>query len=106
MHRQRDTKSGVIGAVLIGVGCGLTAAGIAIVVPVIADWSLRRAEQYIRKGRETVEDAAAMFGEVAGRAQQRFGDAAKAARHKTSKAAGAVETAAKRVREYTEAESE
>ena len=104
MHREQDSKSGVVGAILIGVGCGLTVAGIAIVVPVIADWAVRRADEYVRKGRERVEDAAAMFGEVAGRAQQRFGEAAKAARHKTSKAAGAVETAARRVREYTEKE--
>ena len=102
---ESESKSGVIGAVLIGVGCGLTAAGLAIIVPVITDWSRRRAEEYIRKGRERVEDAAAMFGDVAGRAQQRFGEAAKAARHKTSKAAGAVETAARKVREYTESES-
>jgi hypothetical protein len=105
MQRERDSRSGAIGAVLIGVGCGLTAAGIAIVVPVIADWAVQRAEQYIRKGRERVEDAAAMFGDVAGRAQQRFGEAAKAARHKTSKAAGAVETAARKVREYTESDT-
>lgn len=105
MQQDRDTKSGVIGAILIGVGCGLTAAGIALVVPVIADWSMRRAQEYIRKGRERVEDAAATFGEVAGRAQQRFGEAAKAARHHTSKAAGAVEHAARKVREHTESES-
>lgn len=107
MEREESRSgAGVLGAILIGVGCGLAAAGLAIVVPVIADWSIRRAERYIQKGRERVEDAAAMFGDVAGRAQQRFGEAAKAARHKTSKAAGAVETAARRVREYTESDSE
>jgi hypothetical protein len=103
---ERDSRSGVIGAILIGVGCGFTAAGLAIVVPVCANWSVRRAQEAIRKSRERVEDAAAAFGDVAGRAQQRFGEAAKAARHKTSKAAGAVETAARRVREFTEAEPE
>jgi transketolase C-terminal domain/subunit len=102
---DKESKSGVIGAILIGVGCGLAAAGLAVVIPVCANWSARRAQEAIRKGRERMEDAAAAFGEVAGRAQQRFGEAAKAARQKTSKAAGAVETAARRVREYTESES-
>jgi ABC-type transport system involved in cytochrome bd biosynthesis fused ATPase/permease subunit len=98
---ENNYRSGVLGAVLIGIGCGLTAAGLALVIPAVASWSLKRAEDAIQKGREQVESAAAMFGEVAGRAQQRFGEAAKTAREKTSKAAGAVETAARKVREFT-----
>jgi transketolase C-terminal domain/subunit len=98
---EKNSNSGVLGAVLIGIGCGLTAAGLALVIPAVAAWSLKRAEDAIQMGREHVEGAAALFGEVAGRAQQRFGEAAKSAREKTSKAAGAVETAARRVREFT-----
>lgn len=103
---DKNSKSGMIGAILIGVGCGLTAAGLALVIPAWANWSLNRVEKAIRKGRERVEDAAAAFGDVAGRAQQRFGEAAKAARKTTSKAAGAVETAARQVREYTASEAD
>lgn len=99
------SKSGWIGAVLIGVGCGLAAAGLTLVIPAAANWSVRRAEEAFQRGREHVEGAAALFGEVAGRAQQRFGEAAKAAKQTTSKAAGAVETAARHVREFTSAES-
>ena len=98
---RSDSKNGVIGAILIGVGCGLTVAGLVLVVPVCTNWSLGLAEQAFRRGRESVENAAATLGEVAGRAQSRFGDAAKAARATTSRAAGAVETAARHVREYT-----
>lgn len=101
---EKNSNSGVLGAVLIGIGCGLTAAGLALVIPVVAAWSLKRAEEAIQKGRERVEGAAALFGEVAGRAQQRFGEAARSAREKTSKAAGAVETAARRVREFAESD--
>lgn len=98
---ENNSRSGVLGAVLIGVGCGLTAAGLALVIPAIASWSLKRAEEAIQLGRERVEGAAALFGEVAGRAQQRFGEAAKTAKERTSKAASAVETAARKVREFT-----
>jgi len=98
---DNNSKSGIIGAVLIGVGCGLAAAGLAMVIPAATSWSLNRAQEAFQKGRERVEDAAAVFGEVAGRAQQRFGDAAKTARQTTSKAAGVVETAARHVREFT-----
>lgn len=98
--------SGWLGAAMIGVGCGLAAAGVALVIPVVANWSLRRAEEYLERGRKSVEGAAAMFGDVAGRAQHHFGEAAKKARHHTSKAAGAVETAARHVREFTEQERE
>lgn len=99
------SKSGWTGAALIGIGCGLAAAGIVLVIPAVADWSIRRAGEAFEKGREQVENAAALFGDVAGRAQHHFGEAAKAAKKKTSKAAGAVETAARHVREFTESES-
>jgi transketolase C-terminal domain/subunit len=98
---ENNSRSGVLGAVLIGIGCGLAAAGLALVIPAVAAWSLKRADEAIQRGREHVEGAAALFGEVAGRAQQRFGEAAKTARERTSKAAGAVETAARKVREFT-----
>jgi hypothetical protein len=95
------SKSGWTGAILIGLGCGLAAAGVVLLVPAVTNWSLRRAEEYFEKGRQHVEGAAALFGEVAGRAQQRFGEAAKTARQTTSKAAGVVENAARHVREFT-----
>ena len=96
-----STRSGLIGAGLIGVGFGLTAVGIALVVPVCANWSLSIAQQAVKKGRERVEDAAAALGEFSARTQQRFGEAAQTAKARTSQAAGAVENAARHVREYT-----
>ena len=98
-----ETKSnnGMIGAVLIGIGVGMTAAGLVLVVPACMNWSAGLVEQAIRRGRESVESAAATLGDVAGRAQSRFGDAAKTAKATTAKAAGAVEIAARHVREYT-----
>jgi hypothetical protein len=96
-----SSKSGIIGAGLIGLGCALTAVGIALVIPACTNWSLSLMDQTFKKGREGFESAASLLGEFAGRAQHRFDDAAKAARSGTAKAAGAVETAARRVREYT-----
>jgi hypothetical protein len=96
----RNNNSGLIGAALIGVGCGLTAIGIAMVVPAAAGWSLSFAETAIKRGREGMGSAAGFIGEVAGTAKHHFGEATKQAKVHTAKAASAVETAARSVREY------
>jgi hypothetical protein len=102
---RQDSRNGLIGAALIGVGCGLTAVGIAMVIPACTNWSLEMMDRATRKWRETVssgvETAASFAGQVAGMAQRKFGEASKTAREKTAKAASAVETAARRVREQT-----
>ena len=97
---KTKSNAGVIGAVLIGAGVGLTTAGLVLIVPVCMNWSAGLLEQAIRRSREGVENAAASLGEFAGRAQSRFGEAAKAAKTGTAKAASAVESAARHVREY------
>ena len=98
---RSTSKNGIAGAVLIGVGCGLTVAGLVLVIPACANWSLSLTEQAWRRGRESVENAAASLGEFAGRTQHRFEEAAKTAKSSTAKAAGVVESAARHVREYT-----
>jgi len=102
---KNKSNNGLIGAVLIGIGCGLTAAGVALLVPACANWSLGWLGEGIRRSREGVEGAAASLGQFAGRTrhqfQHHFGEAAKTARGATSKAAGAVESAARQVRERT-----
>ncbi len=98
-----ETKSnnGMTGAVLIGVGVGLTAAGLVLVIPACMNWSAGLVEQAMRKSRESVGSAAASLGELAGHAQTRFGEAAKTAKASTAKAAGTVESAARHIREFT-----
>ena len=100
-----NSRNGVIGAALIGVGCGLTAIGIAMVIPACANWSLDMFGQASKKWQEGVHSgvgtAASFAGHLSGMAQRKFGDASKTAREKTNKAAGVVETAARRVRERT-----
>ena len=98
---KTKSNTGIWGAVLIGVGCGMTAAGLVLVIPACMNWSAGLVEQAMRRGREGVETAAASLGDFAGRAQSKFGDAAKTAKTGTAKAASAVETAARHVREYT-----
>jgi hypothetical protein len=95
-----SSKSGIVGAGLIGLGCALTAVGIALVVPACTNWSLSLMDETIKRGRGGLESAASLLGEFTGRAQHRFDEAAKAARTGAAKAAGAVETAARHVREY------
>ncbi len=95
------SNNGVVGAILIGAGVGLTAAGLVLVIPACMNWSAGLMEQAFRRGREGVETAAASLGEFTGRAQNRFGEAAKAAKAGTAKAAGAVETTARHLREYS-----
>ena len=102
---RNNSRNGLIGAALIGVGCGLTAIGVAMVVPACANWSLDMFEQASKKWRDSMSSgvgtAASFAGHLSGMAQRKFGDASKTAREKTSKAAGVVETAARRVRERT-----
>jgi hypothetical protein len=97
---RHKSNQGLVGAVFIGLGCGLAAVGIALVVPACAEWSLSLADRALRRGREAVGSAADTLAEVAGSASQHFDAAAKVAKSTTAKAAGVVETAARQVREY------
>lgn len=97
---QKSSNQGLLGALFIGLGCGLAAVGVALVVPACANWSLSLADRALRRGREAVGSAADTFAEVAGSASQHFDTAAKAAKAGTAKAAAVVETAARQVREY------
>src|SRR5947209_6159962 len=97
---RTTNNSGLMGAALIGLGCGLTAIGVALVIPACASWSLGFAEQALKKGREGVATAAGTLGDIAGKAQHHFGEAAKTVKTHTAKAAGVVENAARSVREY------
>ncbi len=97
---KNRSNHGLLGALLIGIGCGVAAVGVALVVPACTDWSLSVADRALRRGREAIGNAADTFAEVAGSASQHFDSAAKAARAGTVKAAGAVEQAARQVREF------
>jgi len=101
---DNSSRSGLIGAALIGVGCGLTVVGIALVIPACTNWSLGLMEQAVRTGKESissgVETAATLAGQVTGIAQKKFGEASKTARQKAAKAAEVVENAARHVREH------
>lgn len=106
---DNSSKSGLIGAALIGLGCGLTVVGIAMVVPACTNWSLGVMEEAVRRGKEGlssgVETAASLAGHVKGRAQKKFDEASKTAREKAAKAAGVVENAARHVREQASQET-
>lgn len=101
---DNSSKSGLLGAALIGVGCGLTMVGLALVIPACTNFSLGLMEQAVRKGKEGissgVETAASLAGQVTGMAQKKFEEASKTARQRTAKAASVVETAARHVREH------
>ncbi|MFL6447936.1 MAG: hypothetical protein ACJ746_09650 [Bryobacteraceae bacterium] len=100
---EKQSKNGVFGLVLIGLGSGLAAAGFALIVPVCTNWSRSKLTEVYRKGKEGVlagfETAADAVGEMATKAQQPLGGAAKAARETTAIAAGAIESAAHYIRE-------
>ena len=101
---EKSSNNGLVGAALIGVGFGLTAVGIAMVIPACTNWTLGLVDQAVKKGKETmnsgVETAASLAGQLHGVAYRKFEDASKTARQTTAKAAGAVESAARQVREY------
>jgi hypothetical protein len=100
---RTKSDNGVIGLALIGLGAALVTAGIVLVVPVCASWSQTKLQKAYRRGKEGLisgfESAADTFNDVASKAQTPLSEAAKAARHTTAIAAGALETAAHYVRE-------
>ena len=49
-----DSRSGLIGALLIGVGCGLTAVGIAMVIPACTNWTFGLMDEAVKRGRDLV----------------------------------------------------
>lgn len=100
---DKQSKNGVLGLVLVGLGTGLTAAGLALVVPVCTTWSRSKLREVYAKGKEgmisglgTASDA---LGDIATKAQHPLGEAAKAARQTTAIAAGAIESAAHYIKE-------
>lgn len=100
---DKQSRNGVFGLALIGFGAGLTAAGLALVVPVCATWSRSKVREAYRKGKDRMmsgfETATDALGEMANKAQQPLGDAAKAAKQTAAIAAGAVESAAHYIKE-------
>lgn len=100
---DKKTNAGIVGLILLGVGAGLAAAGVAMLVPVCASWSRKTLTSVFERGRESVrsgfESAADKLSDVASRAQHPLGEAAKAARQGTAIAAGAIESAAHYVKE-------
>ena len=97
---KNRSNQGVLGALFIGLGCGLAAVGVALIVPAVANWSMSATDRALRRSRQMIGGAADTFAEVAGSASHHFENAAKVARAGTVKAAGAVENAARQVREY------
>jgi hypothetical protein len=101
---NKKSNNGVIGLALIGVGAAIVAAGFTLVTPVCFSWSRNRLQDAYQRGKKGVisgfESAAETLGDVASKAQTPLGEAAKAARHTTAIAAGAVESAAHYVREH------
>ncbi|MFL6415953.1 MAG: hypothetical protein ACJ74Y_09835 [Bryobacteraceae bacterium] len=81
----------------------MTAAGVALLVPVCATWSRSKLSDAYQKGKEGVRSsfgsAADALGTVATKAQHPMADAAKAARQTTAIAAGAIESAAHYIKE-------
>lgn len=100
---ENQSRNGVTGLILIGLGAGLTAAGLALIVPVCATWSRSKLRDGYQKGKESVVStfgtAADALGDLASKAQTPFGDAAKAAKQTTAIAAGAIESAAHYIKE-------
>ena len=100
---DKQSRNGVAGLILIGLGAGFAAAGAALIVPVCATWSRTKLRGAYQRGKESVvstfETAADALGEVATKAQSPLGDAAKAAKQTTAIAAGAIESAAHYIKE-------
>lgn len=106
---MKNSGNGVWGAVLIGAGIALAVVGAAMVIPACTNWCMDAFDETIRRGHDTinsgVETAASLAGNLSGTAQRKFNEASKTARDRAAKAAGAVESAARHVREYAQSEA-
>ena len=102
-NMEKQTKTGLMGLGLIGLGTGLAALGFLLTLPVCMTWSrtkLRHAYETGKKGMLSgLETAAEHLGEMTDKVQPQLAEAAKAAKHTTALAAGAIESAAHYVRE-------
>ncbi|HEX4210087.1 MAG TPA: hypothetical protein VHY56_06835 [Candidatus Binataceae bacterium] len=100
---EKKSNNGLVGVVLVGVGAGLAAAGVALLTPVCISWSRKQMQNVFERGKEGVrsgfESVSDKLTDVANRAQHPLGEAAKAAKQGTAIAAGAIETAAHYVKE-------
>jgi hypothetical protein len=100
---DRQSRNGVLGLVLIGLGTAVAATGVVLVVPVCTNWSRSKVRKAYERGRKNVisglENTIERLGEVANKMQEPMGEAAKAAKRSTAVAAGAVESAAHYVKE-------
>lgn len=100
---DKQSRNGVFGLVLIGLGTAVAATGVILLMPVCASWSRSKVRKAYEKGRKSVvsglENAIDTLGEVASKVQEPVGEAAKAAKYSTAVAAGAVESAAHYVKE-------
>ena len=100
---EKQSRNGVYGLVLLGLGAGIAAAGVALMVPVCTSWSRAKALHVYNKGKDGVlsgiGSAADRLSDMASRAQQPLGEAAKAVKQTTAIAAGAIETAAHYIKE-------
>ena len=100
---DNDSRRGVWGLVLIGAGVGLAMAGAAMVTPVCAAWSRDKLQDAYEKRKKTIVSglgtAAETLGDLAAKMQQPLAGAAQAAKQTTAIAAGAIESAARHVRE-------
>jgi hypothetical protein len=100
---DKQSRNGVFGLILIGLGTGFAAAGFALIVPVCTTWSRSKLTEAYRKGKGGVlsgfETATEALNEMASKAQQPLGEAAKAAKQTTAIAAGAIESAAHYIKE-------
>jgi hypothetical protein len=100
---DKQSRNGVLGLAFIGIGAALITAGIGFVVPVCATWSRSKVREAYRKGKEGMisgfETASDALGDMANKAHQPLGEAAKAAKQTAAIAAGAIESAAHYIKE-------
>lgn len=104
MKDEKDRLA--LGAVLVGLGTGIAAFGAVLVVPALMSRASStfagvsdKLKDSVRSGLHSASD---VFNEVASRSQVPIGEAAKAMKHTTAVAAGAIESAARHIREQVQ----
>lgn len=106
MARVYKDKNAAVGFTMLAAGVSLSVAGLTLLAPVCYELSRSIAETAFRRGKRSllvgIDEASVKLKQVADAAHGPLTDAANAARHTTAVAAGALEAAARHVRERVE----
>jgi hypothetical protein len=75
---ETKQKMAFAGASMVAAGIGLSVAGVALMAPAVAEWTINAVQKGTERLRPRLESASRTVGTVAGTLQRSFGEATRA----------------------------